>query len=432
MFGKKLKSYLVVFTLTLALWLCAVSPARALTVKDIRFGTHPDKIRMVIELSDKVEFKAFTLASPDRMVVDLPHFEWQATTISKPAASHITDIRQGALTPDTSRIVFDLAKPVTIRSAFVLPSDQGRPNRLVLDFAVAGPQDVETGNHQTYGRLDSAAAAGAAPAVNQNIQTIPALPAQTAAATTMTVPARKPSATAATPREKPLIIIDPGHGGVDPGAIGANGLFEKHVTLAVAKELKRQLEATGHYRVKLTRSTDVYLKLYKRVAIARQNNADLFVSLHADSVAKGDAQGASIYTLSEKASDAQTARLAEKENRVDLIAGVDLTVEDEVVANILVDLAMRDTMNQSKFLANTMVGKLHGGNIRTLDNPHRYAGFAVLKAPDIPSILVEMGFMSSRKEARMLSQPDYQRKIARALVSGIDAYFRKVRANQES
>lgn len=412
----------------LALWLSAASYAHALTVKDVRFGTHPDKVRMVIELSDKTDFKVFTLAAPYRLVIDLPHFEWQAAAISKPVGSAVTDVRQGALTPQTSRIVFDLSQPVAVQSAFILPRDRGRPDRLVVDFKTTSAAGFENTKGQSYGTLDGPTTPPQSASITAAIPVIPAQAIQSA----MTVPDRKPQSRNAGPRVKPLIVIDPGHGGVDPGAVGANGLFEKKVTLAVAKELGRQLEATGHYRVKLTRSTDTYLKLYQRVAFARKHNADLFISLHADSIAKSNVRGASIYTLSEKASDAQTARLAEKENRADLIAGVDLSVEDEIVANILVDLAMRDTMNQSKFLANTMVGTLGGNGIKTLQTAHRYAGFAVLKAPDIPSILVEMGFMSNRQEAQMLSQAPHQRKIAAALVNGIDAYFRKVRANQES
>ncbi|MCB1556781.1 MAG: N-acetylmuramoyl-L-alanine amidase, partial [Alphaproteobacteria bacterium] len=159
--------------------------------------------------------------------------------------------------------------------------------------------------------------------------------------------------------------------------------------------------------------------------IARAKDADLFVSLHADSIGKSAIRGASIYTLSEKASDAQTARLADKENRADLIAGVDLSVEDETVANILVDLSMRDTMNQSKFLANTVVDTMKGKGLSVLDNPHRYAGFAVLKAPDVPSILIELGFLSNRTEAKMLANAAYQKKVAVALRTGIEAYFQK-------
>jgi N-acetylmuramoyl-L-alanine amidase len=207
-------------------------------------------------------------------------------------------------------------------------------------------------------------------------------------------------------------------------------VFEKNVTLAMARELKRQLEETRAYRVHLTRDSDIYLKLHERVDIARARKADLFISLHADSVNRANIRGASVYTLSEKASDQQTALLADRENRADLIAGVDLSGEDKQVAGILVDLAMRDTMNQSSFFANTLVSDLRRSGVSILEKPHRHAGFAVLKAPDIPSVLIEMGFLSNRSEAGKLSDAAYRSRFAHALVGGIGAYFDQVRRNQ--
>jgi N-acetylmuramoyl-L-alanine amidase len=250
------------------------------------------------------------------------------------------------------------------------------------------------------------------------------------------VPARKPAqdtpVKAPASGKKPVIVIDAGHGGVDPGALGANGVYEKQVTLNMARALKEELEKTGRYKVLLTRNKDAYLKLYKRVEFARANHADLFISLHADSIGKSNVRGASIYTLSEKASDEQTALLADRENRADLIAGMDLNTSDEQVATILVDLTMRDTMNQSKFFANKLVGHMEDGSIQMLDNPHRFAGFAVLKAPDIPSVLIEMGFMSNPREAEQMNKPEYRRTLARSLIKGIDGYFAKLQQMQRS
>ncbi|MCB9987785.1 MAG: N-acetylmuramoyl-L-alanine amidase [Rhodospirillales bacterium] len=426
---------LLTVTLLMAGW---PASARALSIDGIRFGAHPDKTRLVVDLSEKTDFRAFVLADPYRMVVDLPDFDWQAGAIAKPVGGAVKDVRQGRLKPGVSRIVVDMAGPVVIRSAFILPQDRDHPHRLVLDFSSANQDEFLQYKGRLLGNLDvdnvtpvmaSNMAVSSMPqeAGNQAQKTI-----KTAGG--MIVPPHKPPLPDGIPprTEKPIIVIDPGHGGTDPGAVGANGVFEKHVTLAMAKELKRQLEATGRYTVHLTRDTDTYIRLHKRVAYARKRNADLFVSLHADSIDKSNVRGASIYTLSEKASDAQTERLAARENRADLIAGVDLSVEDETVASILVDLAMRDTMNQSKFLANTMVVTMKSSSVKTLENPHRYAGFAVLKAPDIPSVLVEMGFMSNRQEAQMLNQTDYRRKIAGSLREGIEAYFRKVQKNNNT
>jgi N-acetylmuramoyl-L-alanine amidase len=229
-----------------------------------------------------------------------------------------------------------------------------------------------------------------------------------------------------------VVVIDPGHGGQDPGALAAGGIYEKTVTLAAAKQLKQKLEESGRYQVFLTRDRDVFVKLGDRVKIARKHKADLFVSIHADSIDKSDVRGMSIYTLSNTASDSQTEKLAARENKADLIGGVDLSHEDKDVANILIDLVMRDTMNQSKFFANTIVTQMNKAGVKTLERPHRFAGFAVLKAADIPSVLIEIGFMSNPKEARALNSPEYRHKITKAIQAGVDAYFDKVQKNNKN
>lgn len=443
--------------MTLCLMVGFVAKAQALTVNDVRVGMHPDKTRMVLDLSTVTKFRVFALENPYRLVIDLPTFDWRVGNISKPSASAIAAIRQGALKPGISRIVVDLKKPVKVNNAFILRANAGKPDRLVIDFQQVSARTFAANKAKVLGILDvgtdidgysnndtsySTRTASTPAAFNretaisdrENIPRPKTKPnTQITAVSGANVPDRKPyiDSTPAAPKmnRKPIVVIDPGHGGVDPGAIGANGIFEKHVTLAMAKELRRQMEASGRYKVIITRQSDKYLKLYQRVDIARQNNADLFVSLHADSIDKSGVRGASVYTLSEKASDKQTAKLAERENKADIIAGADLSHEDHQVANILIDMAMRDTMNQSTFMADTMVLSLKRNNIRTLDSAHRYAGFAVLKAPDVPSILIEMGFMSNRTEAKLLSQTDYRRNMATAIMSGIEAYFEKVQRN---
>lgn len=437
----------------LALWLIALAclathaqAQSALGINAIKFGEHPDKIRMVVELSGPTEFRTYATSDPYRIVIDLPEFDWRVGRMQNQPSSFATALRQGPLQAGFSRIVVDMNRPVVIRSAFTLPAEQGRPHRLVIDYAASNAAQFAAHKDKPFGRLNIQPAPQSAPTstpaqvaeaprtimqlpIDRNGAIIPDRKPQMAEVAPSKAPAPIPAPTPAPIKgAKPLIVIDPGHGGIDPGAIGANGVFEKNITLAMARELKKQLESTGRYRVALTRDEDVYLKLFQRVSFARSKKADLFISLHADSINQSGVQGASIYTLSEKASDQQTARLAERENRADLIAGVDLTHEDEQVADILVDLTLRDTMNQSKFFANTIVREFGGQKIRTLENPHRYAGFAVLKAPEIPSVLVELGFMSNRKEAEQLSSPEHRRKIAGALVNGIDAYFSRVRS----
>lgn len=460
------------------------APAHAadLTVKNVRFGVHKDKTRMVLDLNAITKFRAFVLDSPYRLVIDLPNFNWQAGAISKPPRSGVSSIRQGALQPGISRIVIDLDRPMLVKNAFNLRAGQGAPDRLVVDFAPVTRTKFLADKDKIIGLLDvdAAAASNASPSRSNVMTASKSLPSQDSSAQDAPKPQEKPAETAAAPSsvmangdftpaakraiaagrpvrkplppanaaaiasaaatsaapipvmKKPLVVIDPGHGGVDPGAIGTNGIFEKHITLETAKQLKAALEATGRYRVALTRDRDIYLKLSQRVAIARKKGADLFVSIHADTIDRHNVRGASVYTLSEKASDKQTERLAASENKADLIGGVDLSTEDKQVTSILVDLTMRDTMNQSKFFANTVVKELQSDGVRTLERTHRYAGFAVLKAPDIPSMLIELGFLSNSQEASLLMQRSYRAKIVKALVSGIDAYFEKVRLNQKT
>jgi N-acetylmuramoyl-L-alanine amidase len=224
---------------------------------------------------------------------------------------------------------------------------------------------------------------------------------------------------------KRTIVIDAGHGGIDPGAESVAGYHEKEITLATARLLRRDLEQTGRYKVVLTRDSDVYLKLHERVARARSAHGDLFISLHADSVANDrPTRGASIYTLSETASDSESDRYAQRENRADAIGGVDLGDQSDDVAGILVDLTVRETVNDGNRLAGMMVDSLEHQRVSLLPNtPHRSAGFAVLKSPDIPSVLIEMGYLSDISDARALADPRHQAQIALAIREGVDRYF---------
>lgn len=401
--------------------------ALALSVDDVRFGVHPGKTRMVIELSEAVEFKTFVLQDPYRVVVDLPQFAWHVGKIEKPRGAIISDVRHGLQKPGISRLVIDTTGPVALRSAFVLPASAGKENRLVIDFEPVSAQSFAQKKDKSFGRLNSDIIPSP-PQKNESRTAAAAVPPYKPQPSSQIVPQKKPPYK----QVKPIIVIDAGHGGQDPGAVGAGKRREKDVVLATAKQLKTQLEKTGTYEVKLTRDKDKYIKLKDRVSYARKQEADLFISLHADSIDNPNVRGASVYTLSNTASDKQTAMLAARENQADLIAGVDLSHEDKEVADILIDLAMRDTMNQSKFLANTLVDTMGARGMKMLPRPHRYAGFAVLKAPDVPSVLIEMGFMSNAREASMLSTDDYQRKVAAGVVDGINVYFSKVRKNSRT
>jgi len=384
--------------------------AYALTIKDVRFGHYPDKTRLVIDLDEDTQFRSFVLADPYRMVIDLPTFTWNSARIKEQQAAGITAVRHGNLKPGISRIVFDLNRPISIHSAFTLPSASNKPPRLVIDFANTNATGFESAQRNILGTLD----------VDTSSQIAAAPP-----------PPRAPAMPRPVPK-KPLVIIDPGHGGVDPGALGPDGIYEKRVVLALGLELKKHLEASGQYRVKMTRDNDTFVKLGNRVKYARKHEGDLFISLHADSLQDKSVSGASFYTLSEKASDAQAAKLAARENKADLIAGIELEVEDEAVMDILIDLARRNTQNQSKYLANILIDDFKNSKLTLLRSANRHANFAVLKAPDIPSVLVETGFMSNRAEATKLNNPAHRKRIAAALKKGIDAYFKTVKENERS
>lgn len=402
--------------------------AFALDVTSIRFGQHSSRERAVIELSGPTEFRAFVMQSPDRLVVDMGEFRYLAGTINRPNGISVMDVRFGQLGGGKGRLVLQTSVPVVIQSAFFIPAQNGQSSRIVLDYSALASSNSPP---QILGTMSSSAS----PQMDA-----PSLSYQTGS---VILPQRKPwsSATAASAsrspeptssqtfsapsREKPLIILDAGHGGEDPGARGANGTYEKTIVLAVALELRRQLEATGRYRVKMTRDSDVFIPLRGRVNFARKAKGDLFISLHADSIRDSQVTGASIYTLSDVASDKEAQKLADRENKSDLIAGVDLSHQEEDVTSILLDLAARDTMNQSRFLAKNVVGSFRRNDIRTLENAQRSAGFAVLKALDIPSILIEMGYLTNRNEVERLSSPDHRRRIASAILGAVDSYFQK-------
>ena len=224
---------------------------------------------------------------------------------------------------------------------------------------------------------------------------------------------------------KPVIVLDAGHGGVDPGALGRKAR-EKSVTLNFTRELAKQLRKTGKYKVYLTRNRDIYIPLRQRVNIARKHNADLFISIHADAIKRKNVRGMSIYTLSETASDKEAAALAKKENQSDIIAGIDFADQPPEVANILIDLAQRETKNLSVKFANLVVDNARG-KTRLLDRTHRFAGFRVLKAPDVPSVLIELGFLTNRSDEKQLLSSAWRRKVAGAMVNSVDGFFRSSR-----
>ncbi|AWK86539.1 N-acetylmuramoyl-L-alanine amidase [Azospirillum thermophilum] len=401
-------------------------PVARPAVIDARLGLHPDMTRFVLEVTEAVPFRITTLANPYRIVVDLPELAWPGGSVPVEGKGIVSRYRYAVVEPGTLRLTFETAGPAKVRDAMMLPPRDGRQSRLVLD--------IERVSAEEFRR--TASAAPPTPRHGGEVRPVPVVP--TPAPPPPIIPAALPAAPPAAPTqapqaprapskaEKPLIVLDPGHGGVDPGAIGVNGIHEKDITLAAAREAKRQLEASGRYRVLLTRDKDVFIRLRERVAIAREADADLFISLHADSIGSGSIRGLSIYTLSDKASDREAETLAAKENRADALAGLDLSAENDLVATILIDLAQRDTRNHSKRFARTALEQL-GREVKLIPNkPHRQAGFAVLTAPDIPSVLIEMGYLSSRQDVNLLTTPEHRERLGRALTRAVDAYFRSL------
>ncbi|WP_238318360.1 N-acetylmuramoyl-L-alanine amidase [Thalassospira australica] len=383
-----------------------VSSAHAQTAKVLgaRLGVYPDYTRFVIDLDRDVEFTYFLLPDPYRIIIDMPEIDWNAPPSKVTSGGGlISGLRYGLFKPGTFRVVLDVAQPSLVSKIFSLPPGGGAPNRLVVDLKPTGREAFLT-------------------ASRESMEAYSARSRNDTSATEQSVDVAVQSGRGGD--EKPLIAIDAGHGGVDPGAIGVGNVYEKDLTLAAARQLAETLTASGRYRVLLTRDKDVFLKLRQRVEIARKNNADLFISLHADSIANPKHRGASVYTLSENASDKEAAALASKENKADVIAGVDLSSENTLVQSILIDLAQRETMNLSATLAANMVTQL-SQSIELQRRTHRFAGFAVLKAPDIPSALFEMGYLSNATDAKLLQSPAHRKKIAEAVMRAIDIYFEK-------
>lgn len=399
-----------------------------LAIEAIRYGQHAGKTRLVMDVNQKTDFRAFLLDNPARLVVDVPRSHFRVPRGKGVSDDVIKSYRSGDLEDGLSRIVFDLKRPALVKSAFVLPRDGFSKDRIVIDLAPVSKNLFAAAQEDVFGTLQvtgikAPAKATSAHRAQENKQVALAAPVM--------LPVRKPEKfNRAKPAARKVVIVDAGHGGHDPGAVEGH-VHEKMITLSTARMLRQALEETGRYKVYLTRDSDKFIGLRERVAYARKKNADLFISLHADKIGRKNVRGASIYTLSEKASDAETERLADAENKAGIVSGVDLSNETAEVADILLDLAMREKMNESNLLARYIGDGFRRKNIRLLPNSHRSAGFAVLKAPDVPSVLLEIGFLSNPDEAKLLNSKDFQAKIAQAILEGVDAYFRKIAALQK-
>ncbi len=369
-------------------------------VMSARIGEHTDRTRFVVELSDPLNLRTFTLNNPNRVVIDMPAVQWHLDGPPRPTGhGSIKGYRYGLFRPGNSRFVIDLNQPVNVSSALVIPPENGFGYRVVIDLFPTSQAKFD----QTSGWPADLKAREA------QAERVASLP-----------PTQAPAPTSSL---KKTIVIDPGHGGIDSGTSGVNGLMERDLVLDEGLRVARALRANPNYTVYMTRDSDVFIPLRERVNISRAHHADLFVSLHADSNPDSSVSGLSIYTLSESGSDKEAAALARKENQSDIIAGVDLGGENSAVAPILLDLEQRDTMNKSSRFAEAALGQLG----RTTDilprQPHRSAAFVVLKAPDVPSVLIELGYLSNTEDAAQMNTARWRNGVAGAIAAAVERHF---------
>ena len=390
--------------------------AAGISVLAVRVWPAADYTRVAIESRLPLKYSHFTVKNPERLVVDMEGVEFDSvleslSTKVSPDDPNIKLLRAGRFKPGIVRLVMELKQEVKPQ-VFVLPPVGEYGHRLVLDVYPLEPPDPLA---QLIGKVD-AQAQGAGPAA-------PATERPSVAESETRV--ERPRGGKPVVDRLVTIMLDAGHGGEDPGAVGRSGSYEKHITLAIAKRLKAKIDAEPNMRAVLTRDTDFFVPLQMRVQKARRIQADLFVSIHADAFTRPDANGSSVFALSESGASSSAARyLAQKENAADLIGGVNIDVKDPVLARTLLDLSQTATISDSLKLGRAVLDEI--GGINRLHKPQvEQAGFAVLKAPDIPSILVETAFISNPEEERRLNDDAYQNKMAEAIIAGIRKYFAK-------
>jgi len=405
--------------LGLAFVLGSLQAAAGVAVEGLRLWRGEDHTRLVFDMDGPVRHSLSEMHDPERLVIDLENGELAAALHAVDVSgTQVQRIRSGKYGADRLRIVLDLHGKVTQKS-FVLGPSSGQGNRLVVDLF--GPVPRPAPPPPAPAPVANAIAAVPAP--------VPASPAEPAPAQSAT-PAAEPAPVLRAPLPKQplrgrsiLVAIDAGHGGEDPGAIGPGRVREKDVVLAIARELEKKVNATPGYRAMLVRKGDYFIPLFKRRDIAREAGADLFVSVHADAFTHERARGSSVYALSQRgATSVSAAFLAQRENGADLIGGVDLGAKDPVVATVLTDLSMTASLDASLGVGSRVLSSM--GRISHLHKRRvEQAGFAVLKSPDMPSILVETGFISNPLEAERLGNAGYQRNMAAAIFSGVSDYF---------
>ena len=368
--------------------------AETIKTLDYKMAGDATHMRIVMKFDREPEPKWFLLRSPHRLVVDLPDATLALDAKDLKPRGLIKSVRYGASSEGASRLIVTSKGPFNVEKVDVLENEDGSGYRLIADIAAASEREFD-----------------AALAVQS----------ETTGSTVSTAKTDRLGKIAHRGGRPFTIVLDPGHGGIDGGAEGLNGTVEKSVTLAFAKELKEKLSSNSAYKVVLTRDGDDFLRLDDRVRIARQQEADLFISIHADTIRFKGIRGATVYTVSDKASDADAQALADRENLSDQLAGVDVAEENHEVSDILVDLIRRETHGFSARFARSLVGELTP-TVGMINNPHRSAGFRVLKAPDVPSVLVELGYLSNPQDEEQLRSADWREKAATSISKAVAAF----------
>jgi N-acetylmuramoyl-L-alanine amidase len=372
-------------------WITLAGAAFANAVSDMRLIGDAQRTRFVVDLEKGPQYGLLRLVNPYRLVIDLSDIEFAVPAKPGEGRGLVSDYRYGLIAPGKARIVLDLSGPVEVVNTFVLDPVSSEPARLVVDLV------------PTTADVFAKAAADDRP---QRL-------------------ARNAPQDLGGPRIQaglPVVVIDPGHGGIDSGATGKGGLVEKDVTLRFGLELQKQLTAGGKLQAVMTRNGDTFLSLPERVAFAHKSRARLLISIHADTVREKYVRGATIYTLSDDASDELAKQFAERENRSDILAGLALEDEPDDVADILVDLAMRETRNFSIRFAKTLVADMRG-KIALNGNPWRRASFKVLKAPEVPSVLLELGYLSNADDEDLFQSEAWPLEEAKVVARAVEGFF---------
>jgi len=353
--------------------------------------------RLLLDFDQPVEVSVLYMVRPSRIVINLPKIVFKFSNDEALAGRGlVSDVRFGAISKDASRLVLTLKSPAKVTKSEVKKLENEKQSRLVIDFdAISSAEFAQlvTKQQEVSGRSGAIATKG------DRI--------------------RKSAKKAGRFR----IVIDPGHGGIDGGAVGVRGGKEKDITLAVARQFKANLEKAGPFDVELTRNDDIFVSLKERVAIARRSSADLFISIHADSLQQRHVRGATIYTLSKKASDKLSAQLARSENLADLVAGLALPTEDNAVTDILVELTARETVRFSRYFSQILSNSLKDKTI-LIKNPQRSASFGVLKAPEVPSVLLELGYLSNLEDEKLMRSKKWQAELAHRVGDAIAKFFK--------